>query len=176
MERPILLVGVLVVRVVAHRYTRTRARERRQRRSLVRQVIRDTLEGLAEPLGRRRVAKAAALSLAAWGTWAVGAILVARSLGIELGLLDALFVAAVVNLGVAIPSSPGYVGTYHWLGVESLGLLAIGREDALAFAILLHAVWYVPTTLVGVSILALRIDWKSFRARGPREPSSASPG
>ena len=42
-------------------------------------------------------------------------------------------------------------------------MLGIGREEALAFSILLHATWYVPTTLVGVSILALRIDWKSFR-------------
>jgi glycosyltransferase 2 family protein len=160
----ILLVGVAIARVLARRYTSTRARDRRGR-SLARMVLRDTLEGLAEPLGRRRAAKAAALSLAAWGTWAVGAILVASSLGIELGLLDALFVAAVVNLGSAIPSSPGYVGTYHWLGVESLGMLGIGREEALAFSILLHATWYVPTTLVGVSILALRIDWRAFRLR-----------
>ena len=158
----ILLAGVAIVRVLAHRYTSTRARDRRQR-SVVRMVIRDTLEGLAEPLGRRRVAKAAGLSIAAWGMWALAAILVARSLGIDLGLLDALFVAAIVNLGVAIPSSPGYVGTYQWLCVESLGILGIGREEALAFSILLHAIWYVPTTLVGVSILALRIDWRGFR-------------
>jgi glycosyltransferase 2 family protein len=172
----VILVGAVVaVRLVARRYTATRARDRRGR-SLVRTVIRDTLEGLAEPIGRRRTAKAAALSLAAWGMWSVGAILVAKSLDIELGLLDALFVAAVVNLGAAIPSSPGYIGTYQWLGVESLGVLGIGREDALAFSILLHATWYVPTTLVGVSILALRIDWKSFRARGPRESSEVSPG
>ena len=167
----ILLAGVAIVRVLARRYTSSRARDRRGR-SLVRLVLRDTLEGLAEPLGRRRVAKAASLSLAAWGMWAVGAILVASSLGIELGFLDALFVAAVVNLGVAIPSSPGYVGTYHWLGVESLGMLGIGREEALAFSILLHATWYVPTTLVGVSILALRIDWKAFRRRDRLERAS----
>jgi glycosyltransferase 2 family protein len=160
----ILLVGVALVRVLARRYTSSHARDRRGR-SIVRTILRDTLEGLAEPLGRKRVAKAAALSLAAWGMWAFGAILVASSLGIELGLLDALFVAAVVNLGVAIPSSPGYVGTYHWLCVESLGMLGIGREEALAFSILLHATWYVPTTVAGVSILALRIDWRSFRAR-----------
>lgn len=165
----ILLAGVAIVRVLARRYTSTRARDRRAR-SLLRMVFRDTLEGLAEPLGRRRVAKAAALSIAAWGTWAVAAILVASSLGIELGLLDALFVAAIVNLGVAIPSSPGYIGTYQWLGVESLGMLGIGRDEALAFSILLHAVWYVPTTLVGVSILALRIDWKAFRLRSLSAP------
>jgi uncharacterized membrane protein YbhN (UPF0104 family) len=61
-----------------------------------------------------------------------------------------------MNLGVAIPSSPGFVGTYEWLGVASLGLLGIGSEEALAFAILLHACWYVPTTLIGGLALGVR--------------------
>jgi hypothetical protein len=134
-------------------------------------VVRDTLEGLAEPLGRRRLARAAVLSLVAWSAWAAAAILVARSVGIELGVLDALFVTAIVNLGVAIPSSPGFVGTYQWLAVQSLAVLDIGNEDALAFSILLHAAWYVPTTLVGGYVLVARIDWKTFRRRDPRPQS-----
>ena len=158
----VLVAGILIARALSRGYTSSRVRERHSR-SLVRQVLRDLLEGLAEPLGRRRIARAVALSIAAWCTWAVAAILVATSVGVSLGLLDAFFVAAIVNLGVAIPSSPGYVGTYQWLGVQSLGVLAVGREEALAFSILFHAVWYVPTTLVGLSILALRIDWKGFR-------------
>ena len=54
------------------------------------------------------------------------------AIALELGLLDAVFVAAVMNLGVAIPSSPGFVGNYEWLGVASLGLLGIASEEALA--------------------------------------------
>jgi uncharacterized membrane protein YbhN (UPF0104 family) len=47
------------------------------------------------------------------------------------------------------------VGTYEWLGVASLGLLGVDTEIALAFTILLHAAWYVPTTLVGgVALIA----------------------
>jgi hypothetical protein len=89
---------------------------------------------------------------------------VARSLGIELSPLEAIFVTAVVNLGVAIPSSPGFIGTYQWLGVSALGLLAVPTQEALAFTILMHAVWYVPTLLVGGVLLlrratvAMRID------------------
>jgi glycosyltransferase 2 family protein len=47
---------------------------------------------------------------------------VACSLDIELSVAEALFVTAVLTLGSAVPSSPGYVGTYKWLGVASLGL------------------------------------------------------
>jgi hypothetical protein len=129
-------------------------------------VVRDTLEGLASPLGRRRIARATGLSVAAWCLWAGAAVLVARSVGIELGALDALFVSAVINLGVAIPSSPGFVGTFQWLGVRSLGVLGVAHEEALAFSILMHAVWYVPTTIVGAFILIVRTDWRAFRRRG----------
>ena len=58
-----------------------------------------------------------------------------------------MFVASVLALGVAIPSSPGYVGTYQWLGVASLGLLDVPVNEALAFSILMQASWFIPTTL-----------------------------
>ena len=62
-----------------------------------------------------------------------------------------------MNLGVAIPSSPGFVGTYQWLAVASLGLFDVPREDALAFAILMQAVWYLPTTVVGGALIVRRL-------------------
>jgi len=71
--------------------------------------------------------------------------------------------SAALNLGVAIPSSPGFVGTYQWLGVSALALFGIGREEGLAFAICMQAVWYVPTTIVGAVILVAHAKgaWRS---------------
>lgn len=159
-----MLLGLVTAVLLARRYTRRRERERRSR-GLARVILRDAAEALAEPVGRRRPAVWIALSVGAWTMWAVAAMLVARSLGVELGLVDAMFVAAVLNLGAAIPSSPGFVGTYEWLGVASLGLLSIASEDALAFTILLHATWYVPTTLAGGSALGVRAVVRIRRAR-----------
>lgn len=160
----VALVALAAAVVFARVYTGRRARERRSR-SMVREVLRDTAEALAEPLGRRRPAVWIALSLVAWTTWSLAAILVARSLGFHLDVLDALFVAAVMNLGVAIPSSPGFVGTYEWLGVSALGLLDVGSEDALAFSILLHACWYIPTTIGGGAALTGRALARVRRTR-----------
>jgi glycosyltransferase 2 family protein len=131
------------------------------------------VERLAEPFGRRHLLVWLGLSLGAWAMWAVAALLVARSLDIELSLTDALFVTAVLNLGSAVPSSPGYVGTYEWLGVASLGLLDIGHEQALAFTILVHAAWYVPTTIFGAVALGAR-GARQLRRRvaTPTQPSS----
>ncbi|MGH3134047.1 MAG: lysylphosphatidylglycerol synthase transmembrane domain-containing protein [Gaiellaceae bacterium] len=162
-----VLAGLGAAVLFSRAYTGRRERGRRQR-GLVRRVLRDTAEALAEPIGGRRPVAWIALSLGAWTVWAVAAIFVGRSLGLELSLLDAVFVAAVMNLGVAIPSSPGFVGTYEWLGVAALGLLGIGSEEALAFSILLHACWYVPTTLGGGIALGTRGLVRMRRARTAR--------
>lgn len=160
--RRVALVGLAALAVLvalvgfAHLYTSRRARARRRRRGTARRLLRDTLEGLATPMTRTRAAAVGLLSVAAWSTWAGAAWLVARSVGIELDAAEALFAAAAINLGVAIPSSPGFIGTYQWLGVQTLGLFGVTTNRALAFAILLQAVWYVPTTVVGGGLILAR--------------------
>ena len=151
----VVVLGIAGVLLFSRVYIGRRERDRHER-GLVRRLVRDTVERLAEPLGRRHLVIWLGLSLAAWAIWAVAALLVARSLGIDLSVTEALFVTAVLNLGSAVPSSPGYVGTYEWLGVASLGLLDIDHESALAFTILVHAAWYVPTTLFGAVALGTR--------------------
>lgn len=152
----VLLIALALVLAAARGYTRHRARERRGQRGLLRRIARDTLEGLSDPLGRMRAVVLAGASLAIWATWALAAWFVAHAVGIEFSPVEAIFVTAVINLGVAIPSSPGFIGTYQWLGVSALALFDIGTEQALAFAILMHAVWYVPTMLVGGALLLRR--------------------
>jgi uncharacterized protein (TIRG00374 family) len=159
----LLLVLLVILLLAAREYAQRRKRDRHGRGRL-RRIARDLVDTLAEPLGRRRVAAALGLSLAAWSCFAVAVWLVARSIGIELDALDCVFVTGVLNLGVAIPSSPGFVGTYQWLAVESLGILDVAREDALAFSILLQASWFIPTTLVGGTLLLFRLDWGLRRA------------
>src|SRR4029079_19361127 len=143
----VVLVAVWVLILAARAYTRRRPRSRRTHRGRPRGFLRATREGLSDPLSAERGVVWFGMSVAAWGAWALGAILVGRAVGIELTLVDAIFVTAALNLGVAIPSSPGFVGTYQWLGVSALALFGVGREAGLAFAICMQAVWFVPTTI-----------------------------
>jgi glycosyltransferase 2 family protein len=170
----LLVLAALAVGLAAARsYTRRRPRGRRRHRRLVRRFLRDTLDGLSELMSTTRPVQLVALSLAAWSVWAVAAMLVGRSVGVELSILEAVFVTAALNLGVAIPSSPGFVGTYQWLGVSALALFGVAQEAGLAFAIAMQAVWYVPTTLVGVVLLVghARGAWQAA-PRGARRPRS----
>ncbi|MBD0328527.1 MAG: flippase-like domain-containing protein [Thermoleophilia bacterium] len=128
----------------------------RSARSRLGAKVSDGLTTMASAVNRRDAPVVAAYSFAAWAAWCASAWLVASSLGITLTLPQILFAAAVINLGVAIPSSPGFVGTYQWLCVSTLGLLAVDRVDAFAFSVLFHAVWYVPTTLAGLALAVAR--------------------
>jgi uncharacterized protein (TIRG00374 family) len=153
-------VGVIVlVFVVALGIARVYVRRRSRpvsRRGLVRRLAHDTLDGLSEPMPTRDKLAVLGVSVVAWLAWSAAAILCARSIGIAISPVEAMFLAGVVNLGVAIPSSPGFVGTYQWLVISTLALYGIGHDDALAFAVLFQACWYIPTTLVGGVLLALR--------------------
>jgi uncharacterized protein (TIRG00374 family) len=152
----IALVLIAAALVFARLYTRSRQHGRRER-GQARRIVRDTIDMLAEPIGRRRAALWIGLSACTWILSSVAALVVGRSLGIDLMPLEAVFVTSALALGVAIPSSPGYIGTYHWLAIASLGLLDVPVNDALAFAILMQASWYVPTTLAGGALIGWRV-------------------
>ena len=156
----LVVVALAAALVFARLYTRARERDRRTR-GRVRRIVRDTIDMLGEPVGRRRAATWLGLSAVTWTLGTLAVYLVGESVGIDLAPLDAVFVSSALALGVAIPSSPGYVGTYQWLGVASLGLLDVPVSEALAFSILMQASWYVPTTLAGGAILG----WRALRMR-----------
>ena len=81
----VVLVVVLVLTIGgAIVYSRTRPRARHSSRSRARQLVRDTIDEIASPIGRRRLIFALGLSAVAWGVWACSAGLVCRSLGISL--------------------------------------------------------------------------------------------
>jgi uncharacterized protein (TIRG00374 family) len=66
--------------------------------------------------------------------------------------LGASFVLLVITtISVLVPSSPGYVGTYHWLCMISLSLFAVPKSSALGYAIVIHAVKFILVALVGVA-------------------------
>lgn len=100
-----------------------------------------------------RAMRAAAWTVGVWGTWAVGAWAVARSIDVDLTIGQVLFVAAVLNVGLAIPSSPGFIGTYQWLVAAGVGLFGVDADQGFAFSVLLQLTWFVPQTLIGLSLL-----------------------
>jgi uncharacterized protein (TIRG00374 family) len=172
----VLLAILALVVVAAIAYAQKRPRARREHRGLARKLLRDTIDELASPIGRRTILIALGLSVVAWGIWAGTAGIVCRSLGIHLSPVELVFVTAVINLGVVIPSSPGFIGTYQWLAVSALRAVGVDGEIAIAFSLLMQAVWYIPTALVGGVIAIREVHRDATRTRARSEPPVPSPG
>ncbi len=68
--------------------------------------------------------------------------------------LDASFVLlVVVSVLILAPSTPGFLGVYHYGVVLSLSVYGITDERALSCALVLHAAQYIVVTLMGFYFL-----------------------
>jgi uncharacterized protein (TIRG00374 family) len=61
-----------------------------------------------------------------------------------------LVVLVITTISVLVPSSPGYVGTYHYLCQLALGMFGIPQSDGLTFAFVAHGINFFPILLVGL--------------------------
>lgn len=71
--------------------------------------------------------------------------------GIDTGFVSAIFTEAVVGFAVAVPSAPGFVGTFH-AGASFALTTVYGVSDpqALAFAFAYHFGGWIPITAIGL--------------------------
>jgi uncharacterized membrane protein YbhN (UPF0104 family) len=77
--------------------------------------------------------------------------LVLAAVHVSLPWAAPLVVLLAISAATAMPSTPGHVGTLELAAVGALMLLGVGREQALAFALLYHAMQVIPVTLIGLS-------------------------
>lgn len=72
---------------------------------------------------------------------------------IDAPIWAAALILAVTNLGMVVPSSPGYIGVFHYLVVLVLGAFGVERELALGYAVVVHLIGLLPVGLLGVFAL-----------------------
>lgn len=105
------------------------------------------------------------LAFAQWtliaGLFFIG--LEAFDLGGLTGWEGALFTNSITALGVAVPSSPGFVGTFQALVVKSLEAFDIDRTAAFTYSIGFHAMNYLSVTIVGlVAFFRAGLSWQEL--------------
>ena len=80
-------------------------------------------------------------------------MIIIYSLAPEIDFIAAgIITLAVVNYGLLVPSSPGFVGLFQGLTILALGLYNIGEETAFAASIAIHFCQFLPVTLWGIYI------------------------
>lgn len=115
--------------------------------------------GVDRPSRSRVMLVALIVSFACWILDAVTFSLVARSVGVSISPVAALLIAAVTVLGTALPSAPGYIGTFELAAATTAQTLGVPPASALAIAVLAHVLMVVPVALGGaLSLVAMDVQ------------------
>ena len=119
----------------------------------------DFARGVDRPSRSRVMLVAVIISWACWMLDALTFSLVAASLGVSINPMAALLIAAVAVLGTALPSAPGYVGTFELAAATTAQTLGVAAAPALALAVLAHLLMVVPVAVAGaLSLVAMDVN------------------
>lgn len=112
------------------------------------------LDGVTPLASAKQYAAVLLLSAAIWLCYAgvYYACLLAFDLvaGYGLAWSVGLVVLVFTTVSVVIPSTPGYVGTFHYLCQMSLVMFGVPAAAALSFAVVAHVIGVLPVTAVGL--------------------------
>jgi len=109
------------------------------------------LESLAILRNPRLLALALGWSLLFWTWHGISFWLGMLAFDIDTGFISALFTEAVVGFGVAIPSAPGFFGTFHAAALfAASSVYGVDEARALAFAFGYHFGGWLPITVIGL--------------------------
>ena len=103
---------------------------------------------------RMRLAASLALSLIYWLMVGVTAWIISISFQLSITPVTAtMVIMATIFFATAIPAAPSAIGTFEFAVVYMLGLFGVGHESAFGFAVITHAVFFLPPTLMVVAFL-----------------------
>jgi uncharacterized protein (TIRG00374 family) len=114
-------------------------------------ALRGLLDSIAIMRDPKLLAMGFAWSLFFWTWHGLSFWLGMLAFGIDTGFVSAIFTEAVVGFGVAIPSAPGFFGTFHFAANFALTTVyGVPEAESLAFAFAYHFGGWIPITLIGL--------------------------
>jgi uncharacterized membrane protein YbhN (UPF0104 family) len=132
-----------------------KAVRRRGRLERFAEIVRPFAHATRVLVGRTGVVLAA-VTVAVWLLEALIFWLVGDSLHLGITPVEALFLVVLTSFVAIIPSAPGYIGTFEAAIVFGLNALGIEGGQAVAFALLIRFLLYVPITFVGLGLMLMR--------------------
>jgi len=108
------------------------------------------LEGLSALKSAGRFLQVAFWMLLTWFFNVAWYFLLMRSFLPEATWLWAFFSIAVASVGVAIPSSPAYIGVFEGVMVGALSLFGVDSAVSLAYAVVAHVLYFAITGIIGI--------------------------
>jgi len=87
-----------------------------------------------------------------------------RAFGLPVPAVGAFLLQGIIGFGVALPSSPGFVGVFEAATRATLALYGIDATRAVSYAVAYHVSTFLPITLLGLySLSQLRLRLAELR-------------
>jgi len=113
------------------------------------------------------------LSIVIWGCYGLVFYFCLHAFGFihefQLAWYVSLILLVITCVAVIVPSSPGYIGPYHYLCQITLAMFSVPAGPALSFATVVHAITFLPVLLVGL-VLANYEGMSVYRASLKENP------
>ncbi len=118
------------------------------------------------------------LSIVIWGCYGLVFYFCLHVFGFihtfQLAWYVSLILLVITCVAVIVPSSPGYIGPYHYLCQITLAMFSVPAGPALSYAAVVHAVTFLPVLLVGFGLgnyEGMRI-YRASPTENPLRPSA----
>ncbi len=125
-------------------------------------AVRNLFQTLRKMTRSGRTAGLIAMSALAWSAEAMVFYCSALAVPAITDPQAAWLAMPVGTLSTLLPSSPGYLGTFHYFVIEATQLLGNPPVAAAAFAVVVHLVLWVSATVIGGACFAI---WATFGIR-----------
>lgn len=99
------------------------------------------------------IVKVFSISLVIWIMEGLVFYMITNAFNIHLGLMQCFLVIIIIGMGAALPTAPGGIGTFEFLGVLVLSFLGIDKNIAFGYLLTIHFIQL--TTLVSCGIVSL---------------------
>lgn len=130
----------------------------------LKKFLRSFTKGIELLKSSQHMVETLAYSLASWLFHVLVVYFLFKSFGIELDFAVAAAVMIINSLVLMIPITPGNAGTFEVAVSTVLTAFAVGRSDAVLFALALHLIDLLPIFILGLSYLHYqRISIREFR-------------
>ena len=112
--------------------------------------LKNVFEGLVSIKNINQFRNIILYSILLWVIYFICTLIILKSCGIELSLINTIILFVLGSLSLGIPALPGSIGTYD-AAVKYILIFMFGlkNQEALNYAIISHAVSYFPLTIVG---------------------------
>lgn len=128
---------------------------------------RELIGGIRPLFSIKTAAAAIGLSFVLWAFSVCSNYFILKSFQPQATMIEAAFLLVATCFAVSVPSSPGFIGIFHYVAQQTLALQFAAKYDlptALSIALTCHLVYFVLTNILGlVGIWRLGGSWSQWR-------------